>query len=824
MLAMKAEISPRGCRAAILILSCLLPGPVWAVPQSRPTATRPPSAQPLSASISQQVNEAMAIIDSGENLFQAYRILRSVFPEDLRGKAPHLRLLHAWALARSSYELGRNDEARQGAEALLALAEESGDEVPEIYGRYYRASAILEDPLYLDPAPNAIADLQIVADRAGKAGLPAMEFLALLALGKLQEGPAGREALERALESAHRQVSSTYVFKARAEMARQLARDDPDAGYRLLEKALAEHEGGHEPWALYGWQPRLDVTWAARPRPEAIDHSLGLIERIEAGRRAQREGTGKMGFFSAWVPAYRRVIGLLLEGEGAGSRPDLELAFELSEKMRARVLLERLDRSAAGGSVCPGVAGALKARRETRAAIGDRQRRLLTAAKEDLPRLRLEIESLMLDEEALHRDGLCGTDPPEERAFVELQDLEKALDPDEALLVFQVGSWKDPFRAFDGGSWVFLVTREGTQVVPLPDEVTLRVQRDAFLGSVPGRGGQELPAAIALYDGLLREVEARLAADIRRWIVVPHGPLEGLPLAALRAGAEDPPVAERYQITYVPSATLWWKWSLGTETPARSQVLALADPSQGASWGRLWPSRPDAVLARLPAARREARDLVESLSGPGMVLVDDDATEHAFKREAREGVSVVLFAAHAVIDEQFPSRSAIILAPGDEIEDGLLQPPEIAELPLAGSVVILSACQSATGRSVEGEGLLSLARSFFQAGARAVVGNLWPARDDDAAEMFGAVYRHLGRGLPLARALQEAQRESLRQGKPAEAWAGVVVLGDGDVRLDVDSQQAQARRDRLWWLLVPVLGAILWLGRRVARGSAASTD
>lgn len=63
----------------------------------------------------------------------------------------------------------------------------------------------------------------------------------------------------------------------------------------------------------------------------------------------------------------------------------------------------------------------------------------------------------------------------------------------------------------------------------------------------------------------------------------------------------------------------------------------------------------------------------------------------------------------------YPERSAIFLTPGDAREDGWLQPHEIAALDLRGAVVVLSACDSAEGSLIPGEGPLSLARAFSQA-------------------------------------------------------------------------------------------------------------
>jgi CHAT domain-containing protein len=114
-------------------------------------------------------------------------------------------------------------------------------------------------------------------------------------------------------------------------------------------------------------------------------------------------------------------------------------------------------------------------------------------------------------------------------------------------------------------------------------------------------------------------------------------------------------------------------------------------------------------------------------------------------------------------------------------EDGLLQIREIVDLRLGGRAVVLASCRSASGTLLRGEGVMGLARAFFQAGSHAVVASLWPLRDDEAAQLFDRFYEHLGRGDSLAAALQAAQRDLIAAKAPAAAWAGLEVLGDGDL-------------------------------------------
>jgi CHAT domain-containing protein len=103
-------------------------------------------------------------------------------------------------------------------------------------------------------------------------------------------------------------------------------------------------------------------------------------------------------------------------------------------------------------------------------------------------------------------------------------------------------------------------------------------------------------------------------------------------------------------------------------------------------------------------------------------------------------------------------------------------------LPLAGKTVVLAGCETSVGPVFRGEGVMSLARAFFSAGATAVVGTLDRARDDEAGRFFTAMYGSLGGGASIGEAVVAAKREAIRHGAPAAAWAGVVVLGDAQAR------------------------------------------
>ena len=207
--------------------------------------------------------------------------------------------------------------------------------------------------------------------------------------------------------------------------------------------------------------------------------------------------------------------------------------------------------------------------------------------------------------------------------------------------------------------------------------------------------------------------------------------------------------------------------SLSAATPESASALLGDDPS---------PLR--AALGPLPFAAEEGRMVAARVRGGSLLRLGAEASEAFIKQQDLRRFGLVHFAAHAVVDDAYPERSAVLLAPGSG-EDGELRAREIADLDLRNGLVVLSVCRGASGNVLQGEGVMSLARAFFQAGARTVVGSLWPLDDREAGLLFDAFYRQLARGRPAREALQRAQEDLRAAGLPPAAWAGVVLLGDG---------------------------------------------
>jgi CHAT domain-containing protein len=106
---------------------------------------------------------------------------------------------------------------------------------------------------------------------------------------------------------------------------------------------------------------------------------------------------------------------------------------------------------------------------------------------------------------------------------------------------------------------------------------------------------------------------------------------------------------------------------------------------------------------------------------------------------------------------------------------------EVYNLRLPAELVVLSACQTALGREIRGEGLVGLTRGFIYAGARRVVASLWQVDDESTAALMKRFYRAMLKdGRRPADALRVAQLEmsQTRRWSAPFYWAGFVLQGE----------------------------------------------
>jgi CHAT domain-containing protein len=191
------------------------------------------------------------------------------------------------------------------------------------------------------------------------------------------------------------------------------------------------------------------------------------------------------------------------------------------------------------------------------------------------------------------------------------------------------------------------------------------------------------------------------------------------------------------------------------------------------------------VLERLVLTRREANAIAHGLP-PGQTL---EALDFRASRETATSAElaryrVVHFATHALIDSHNPALSGLVLSLVDEHgqpRDGFLRLQDIYNLTLPADLIVMSACQTALGPQIRGEGLIGLTRGFMYAGAPRVVASLWRVDDAATAELMAGFYRNMfARGLRPAAALRAAQLDMSRTARWRDPyyWAAFQLQGE----------------------------------------------
>jgi CHAT domain-containing protein/tetratricopeptide (TPR) repeat protein len=706
---------------------------------------------------------ARHLLQVGKDLDRARALLLQVRGGPWLSGSEHLRETYLATLGNVALAVGDGTAAEGAFLELVALAVKEGDAWVEATARYSLARVAV-DRSGEDATEADLAEILSLARRARRvgeiAGHASVESKAHWILGVLGTGQQAEDHLLRCVELAPTSRDQGYCLNA---MARQQARTDPARAGRFVDQALSLAEEAADAWShAFALRERMRVSWAAERLSQAIGDSWEALDAIETLRSLQEDGSDvQAGLFSAWADDYHWFAGRLLEEARATGRGDLLAeAFAVSERLRARALTDWLRAAGKDGAV----------------------------------------------------EGAARSATARGAGFASLAEIQRALGPREALLAFQVAPWEDLAGDFGGGSWVIAVTRGSVSAHPLPGRRELRQAVDLYTGLFEQRDGSEAAPSAHLYRQILAPALDELPAGIDRLVLVPDDALHHLPFGALRRGTEAPPLASTHRLSVAPSASLWFGWRRRQAEAVVAQggagqggaALVLAAPvAPTAAAGSVPEGRaahPGTALPPLVHARREGRAVVAALGRGSELARGAAASEALLARTDLARFGILHLAAHAVTDEAHPERSAVVLAPGGRGrvgeaaegaetggarggsgQNGLLQTAEIAALELGGKLVVLSSCRSASGTVLRGEGVMSLGRAFFQAGARTVVASLWPVRDDEAAALFEAFYRHLAEGETVAAALQAAQADQIAAGAPASAWAAFAVLGDGDL-------------------------------------------
>jgi CHAT domain-containing protein/tetratricopeptide (TPR) repeat protein len=279
-------------------------------------------------------------------------------------------------------------------------------------------------------------------------------------------------------------------------------------------------------------------------------------------------------------------------------------------------------------------------------------------------------------------------------------------------------------------------------------------------------------------DAMYERLFAPLRKYVRnqRLIIVPHLGLHYLPFGAFRDPATQRYLIEDYTITYAPSASTI-RFLREKETPVNGRAVVLGAPA--------------GVSPKLPGALREAMLVGAELQSVPMVGA---AAKESLLYQLNGDVDLVHIAAHGFYEADTPLFSRIALAAGDG-SDGSLEVHEIlSDLDLTGvNLVVLSACQTALGKSNAGDEIVGLTRALLYAGTPGVISTLWDIPDDATATLMSHFYCRLLSGDSAADALRHAQLQMLHGDYPdPRDWAAFTLNGNPEGRWNTSGAIAAA--------------------------------
>jgi CHAT domain-containing protein len=533
-----------------------------------------------------------------------------------------------------------------------------------------------------------------------------------------------------------------------------------------------------------------------------IEAALAAVESLRANVASQQL---RASFFASVRQYHEFNINLLMRlDQQRPSEGFAAAALQASEKCRARSLLELLKEAHA--EIRQGVDPALLERertlRQTISEKADHQTQLLSGkhTQEQAAAAAKEIDALTTDYEQVQAQ-IRHTSPRyaalTEPAPLTLKEIQtEVLDSETLLLEYAIGEEKSFLWAVTPSSiksfelpkrseiesvarrvHEILTARNQTVAKETPEQRRKRIeQADAEYGK----------ASLALSQILLGPVASELKG--KRLMIVGEGILQYTAFAALPApdappGGVSSPLIADHEIISLPSASvlaILRREAAGRKT-ADKTVAVFADPVFDSSDLRIAGSGKNRApiieasdversatesglrdFARLRFSRQEADQIMRFASeGKKFEAVDFAANRASATSPEMAQYKIVHFATHGLINNQHPELSGIVLSLVDKQgrpQNGFLRLYDIYNLKLQADLIVLSACQTALGKQIKGEGLVGLTRGFMYAGAPRVVASLWQVDDRATAQLMRRFYEAmLAEGLRPAAALRAAQ-------------------------------------------------------------------
>lgn len=508
------------------------------------------------------------------------------------------------------------------------------------------------------------------------------------------------------------------------------------------------------------------------------------------------------GFARDKIKVYESLISLLYRM--SMRNPSVEISreiFNITEKAKARAFLENLALSKVdiNSRLSPKLR---KSENEISNRIFLLKQQLFDSDLSEKRRKELIIELHRKEDKYVSLISKMKLEVPKLRDLISLEPCrleqiqQNLLNKNTALIEYFLG---------ENQSIMFLITKNEFCVFSLPSRIKIENSIRAFLkvlSNYPNGKFKGILAAKRIYNELIFPAEKKISAFINNLIIIPDGILYYLPFEALIKNMKDQIHVDRYliedyRISYSPSSSILLFLSRNHhKQDSIKGLLAFGNP--------FYPFKTPArrnekiicaevfkelllntgfIIYPLPYSGREVFKISKYFGHEKRdIFLKKNAKEEIIKEISLINYKIIHFACHAVLDEEFPFRSALILAIDDDMkEDGFLQVREIYNLKLNADLVVLSACQTGRGKLEKGEGILGFPRIFFYVGAKSVVLSLWKINDKSTSVFMDYFYYYLSQGNEKTQALRKAKLKMLESKfNHPFYWAAYILNGDFD--------------------------------------------
>ncbi|HEY5883587.1 MAG TPA: CHAT domain-containing tetratricopeptide repeat protein [Pyrinomonadaceae bacterium] len=721
------------------------------------------------------------------------------------------------------WQLGESQKALEYYDQALPLRAASGDRIGEFRTLHTIGTAhksLGDLPTALEFLDRALALARAVGDRRSEAST-------LREIGSVYESSGERQKATDLYNQAlvlHRAVADRLgeAITISNIGVSYSSLGKPEKALEYLRQALMLHRAVGDRDGEASTLRRIAIVERDRGRlVEARTQIEGAIKIVESTRSQFVNQQLRTSFSVSRQDYYEFYINLLMRMHRiqpfAGHAT---IALHANERARARSLLEILTESRA--DIRQGVdAGLLERERSLQQQLNAKSERLTRLlggkhTEEQEETARKEVETLLADYQDVQAQ--IRSKSPRFAALTQPQplsskEIQQSLDKDTLLLEYALGNER---------SYLWAVTPTSIKCFELPKRAEIEIAARRVYDLIVTRTDKLDPEALNnLSQILLGPVAQQLGG--KRLLVVAQGALQYVPFGALPAPVSklskrtsSQPLVVNHEIVSLPSASVLavLRKEFSKRTAAPGNVAVLADPvfakddqrvmsgiktqqsESGSAKKDGLSSLPSDVqrsasdlnltsFDRLPLSRIEA-DIITTMvpKTKAMQALDFAASRSTATSVELGRYQIVHFATHSLLNNQHPELSGIVLSLVDQqgvSQDGFLRLHDIYNLKLQADLVVLSACQTALGKEIKGEGLVGLTRGFMYAGTPRVVASLWKVSDKATAELMKRFYeKMLKGGLKPSAALRAAQVSMLkeRQWSAPYYWAGFVLQGE----------------------------------------------